>query len=108
MSEWRELARFTVPPGHPCLPGHFPGEPVVPGVLLLERALLALGLAGDAPRALAWVKFQQPLLPGQEAVVRARAAGGQWRFELRHAGALLASGAVAMAAAAAPGAGAGA
>jgi 3-hydroxymyristoyl/3-hydroxydecanoyl-(acyl carrier protein) dehydratase len=90
-----ERSRFTVPPTHPCLPGHFPGEPVVPGVVLLEQVLHSLGLHGGQPRELAWVKFQRPLLPGQEAVVLARASGSQWRFEVRHGEALLASGMVA-------------
>ncbi len=91
----RECARFTVPADHPCLPGHFPGEPVVPGVVLLEQALGVLGLPAGGPRELAWVKFQRPLLPGQEARVMARAAGGRWRFEVWHGDALLASGVVA-------------
>lgn len=91
----RERARFTVPADHPCLPGHFPGEPVVPGVVLLELALASLGLPEGRPREFAWVKFQRPLLPGQEATVLARAAGAQWRFEVRQGEALLASGVVA-------------
>ena len=90
-----ELARFTVPAAHPCLAGHFPGEPVVPGVLLLERVLCALGLPPGQPRELAWVKFQRPLLPDQEAIVRARGADGRWRFEVWCGEALLASGVVA-------------
>jgi 3-hydroxymyristoyl/3-hydroxydecanoyl-(acyl carrier protein) dehydratase len=102
----RERARFTVPATHPCLPGHFPGEPVVPGVVLLEQVLHALGLPGGQPRELAWVKFQRPLLPGQEAVVLARASGSQWRFEVRHGEALLASGVVAASTAGAPAVGA--
>ena len=90
-----ERARFTVSATHPCLPGHFPGEPVVPGVVLLEHVLHSLGLPIGQPRELAWVKFQRPLLPGQEAVVLARVSGSQWRFEVRHGEALLASGVVA-------------
>lgn len=95
-----ERGRFTISADHPCLPGHFPGAPIVPGVLLLEEALLALGIGASAHRRLAWVKFQRPLLPGQEAVVYAAASGESWRFEVRHHEALLASGAVAPAGAA--------
>jgi 3-hydroxymyristoyl/3-hydroxydecanoyl-(acyl carrier protein) dehydratase len=95
--DMRERGRFTVPASHPCLPGHFPGEPVVPGVVLLERALLSLGIPSGGPRQLAWVKFQRPLLPGQEATVLARASGAQWRFEVRHGDVVLASGVLAAA-----------
>jgi 3-hydroxyacyl-[acyl-carrier-protein] dehydratase len=90
-----ERGRFTVPTDHPCLAGHFPGEPVVPGVLLLEQVMLAIGMADDTPHRLAWVKFQRPLLPGQEAIVLAGESAGQWRFEVRHLQALLASGVLA-------------
>ena len=34
--------RFTIDPDHPCLPGHFPGRPVVPGVVVLDRVVEAL------------------------------------------------------------------
>lgn len=27
---------FTVPQQHPCFPAHFPGQPIVPGALLLQ------------------------------------------------------------------------
>lgn len=32
-------ARFDIPPDHPCFPGHFPGQPILPGVLLLARVM---------------------------------------------------------------------
>jgi len=56
---------------HPALPGHFPGRPVVPGVVLLDEALaLVLGrVPGRDLAALPGVKFLAPVLPGQEIAV---------------------------------------
>jgi 3-hydroxymyristoyl/3-hydroxydecanoyl-(acyl carrier protein) dehydratase len=59
-----------LPAAHPSLAGHFPGQPVYPGVVLLgevlEAALSIDSLAdwlGAAPR-IDNVKFLSPLMPG--------------------------------------------
>jgi 3-hydroxymyristoyl/3-hydroxydecanoyl-(acyl carrier protein) dehydratase len=93
--------RFVVPASHPSLPGHFPGRPVVPGVVLLAQVLGAIEAAHGALPALRLpqVKFLRPLLPDEPAsieldMVAAEAAARRWRFRvLREAdGAVLASG----------------
>ena len=65
-------ATLRVPAAHPCLPGHFPGQPVVPGVLLLDA--LAVALAGAVPSVrlarLARVKFAAPVLAEQTVLLR--------------------------------------
>lgn len=63
--------RFTVPAAHSSLPGHFPGRPVVPGVVLLDEvfALILAQHPGHRVGAVAAVKFTAPVLPGHEVTV---------------------------------------
>lgn len=58
---------MIIPPDHPALAGHFPGNPIVPGVVLLDAVLRAAGL-GRA--RLPSVKFHAPLRPGEEFTIR--------------------------------------
>jgi len=51
---------------HPSLAGHFPGKPIVPGVLILNAVLAASRQqTTNAIVELSRVKFQHPLLPEQ-------------------------------------------
>lgn len=76
---------FTIPPDHPALAGHFPGHPIVPGVILLQRVmdLLAAGVEAPAAMRLANVKFLAPLRPREVCTiaVHPRAGAGGCRFE---------------------------
>lgn len=78
--------------------GHFPGQPVVPGVLLLaeviECALVWPALAariGAMPQ-IAAIKFFEPVVPPAELSVQFDEAGSRLRFQVRHGGRLAASG----------------
>nr|WP_311528786.1 AMP-binding protein [uncultured Ralstonia sp.] len=60
--------RFTIPADHPALPGHFPGHPIVPGVVLLDHAIhtigATLGRSLDACK-ISSAKFLSPAAPGE-------------------------------------------
>lgn len=85
---------FIIPADDPCLDGHFPGRPLVPGVVLLERVLEAVEAAHGArgPLQLPQVKFLHPLLPGEEAEVVLEGTAPAWRFQVRRGDTVLASG----------------
>ena len=88
--------QFVIAADHPSLPGHFPGQPVVPGVVVLERVLEAIE-SGHGPLAalrLPQVKFAQPLLPGETARIELDGAAPRWRFRVLRDETLLASGEV--------------
>lgn len=89
--------QFSIPPDHPSLPGHFPGHPVVPGVVVLDRVVAAIEQAHGPLGAvrLPQVKFVQPLLPGQTAEVLVEGEAPRWRFRVLRGDALVASGEVA-------------
>lgn len=94
---------FTVPVDHPALPGHFPGQPIVPGVVVLDRVIDAIEASHGSlpPLRLPQVKFLHPLLPGQAAQVCLEGQAPRWRFRVLHGDTVLASGEVVAAAMAA-------
>ena len=70
MSVTDATRRVEIGAGHPAFDGHFPGQPVLPGVALLAEVLEALfadpdlaACVGSAPR-LPVVKFLAPVGPG--------------------------------------------
>ena len=81
---------LRVPEQHPAFTGHFPGAPLLPGVVLLDEMLHAIG-AGT------WVvstaKFLHPVRPGETLTLEHDVlANGTVRFVIRNAGALTATG----------------
>jgi 3-hydroxymyristoyl/3-hydroxydecanoyl-(acyl carrier protein) dehydratase len=53
--------RVVFPEDHPSLPGHFPGHPIVPGVLVLDAVMRVAGLSRSH---LLRAKFTAPVGPG--------------------------------------------
>ena len=58
------MGSFSLPPDHPCLPGHFPGHPLVPGALLLDHALALIATGMPLPQGPITVKFLLPVSAG--------------------------------------------
>jgi 3-hydroxyacyl-[acyl-carrier-protein] dehydratase len=71
------LGQFIIAADHPALPGHFPGNPIVPGVVLLDEALALIRChTGGSPRGLR-VKFTAIVKAGEaiEIVLATQAPG---------------------------------
>jgi 3-hydroxyacyl-[acyl-carrier-protein] dehydratase len=83
---------------HPALAGHFPGHPIVPGVVLLDEVLHAIELAlHPLDAATLWqidaVKYHRAVHPEEPLQLEFESLpDAQLRFELRTCGALVASG----------------
>lgn len=77
---------------HPTAPGHFPGNPVIPGALLLDAALCAVAGAATSACTIRTAKFLRPVRPGDTLRIE-----WQWREgEAQFRGVLMETGDVAV------------
>ena len=92
----RILALKNVTINEPCFQGHFPGRPIMPGVLILEAMAQAAGILvfrtqGDKPDVnsvyyLAGIdkaRFKKPVVPGDQLEIEVtleRGVRGVWKF----------------------------
>jgi acyl-coenzyme A synthetase/AMP-(fatty) acid ligase len=90
-SEWRGSLKavrrlefnLRIPPDHPALPGHFPGNPIVPGVLLLDTVIANLERAtGSRAVRLQQVKFLAVLRPDEPALAECEIDGHTASFRV--------------------------
>ncbi|HMM57963.1 MAG TPA: hydroxymyristoyl-ACP dehydratase [Rudaea sp.] len=84
---------FHIAASHPALAGHFPGNPVVPGMILLERVAAAARRAfGAQATGLPQVKFLRPLYPDEIAELRIQRSGASAKFSIHRGSELVATG----------------
>ncbi len=79
-----DTRNIDVPDHHACFAGHFPGQPILPGVLLLERVMAFAQSQLATPLknfSLLNVKFLAPVLPGAKlTVILTASQPGDYKF----------------------------
>ena len=92
------LTTLHVAADHPAFAGHFPGNPLLPGVALLAEVIEAVlaqpelaAAVGPRPRV-GVAKFLAPVLPGATLNLQLHAKAGRVHFEARQGERLTASG----------------
>jgi 3-hydroxyacyl-[acyl-carrier-protein] dehydratase len=94
------MTLLNIPKDHPAFAGHFPGSPILPGVVLLQAVMQELL---DGPHSCdaheAWVieqaKFLHPVSPGDCLTLQVLPNSGRFDFEVRLGDTLVLKGRVA-------------
>ena len=77
---------LPIPADHPAFAGHFPGRPIVPGVVLLDQAQLLVEAATQRRiGGIAMAKFLSPVGPGEALWVDYDLNASGIRIEVRTA-----------------------
>jgi 3-hydroxymyristoyl/3-hydroxydecanoyl-(acyl carrier protein) dehydratase len=80
---------------HPSSRGHFEGNPIIPGAVLLSETVLAIERsigAPSAPFAISSAKFRHPARPGDRVVIEFSWTGGELSFSCAVEGRVVLSG----------------
>jgi 3-hydroxyacyl-[acyl-carrier-protein] dehydratase len=89
---------WAVPADHPAFAGHFPGRPILPGVVILDRIIcLATRIAGrpEAGARIGSAKFFHPVTSGQALVLQVEnPEQGAVRFQVLAEGKVVAAGTI--------------
>lgn len=94
------VCRRTIAVDHPAFAGHFPGRPILPGVVLLAEVLEALraaGQLGECGITINAAKFLAPVGPGALLDIHVEPGEASRRFEVRQGTQPVASGVLALA-----------
>ena len=88
---------LRVPTDLSCWPGHFPDQPLVPGVLQVDWVMRSIERWLDRTMALRTVealKFKTPLYPGEELTLRidGSSEGDRFQFQLAAEGRIFSQG----------------
>jgi 3-hydroxyacyl-[acyl-carrier-protein] dehydratase len=74
---------LCLPLDHPAAQGHFPGNPIIPGAVLLNETFLAIGEnlgASLSTYTLRTAKFLRPVRPGDTVRIEFRENEGEVEF----------------------------
>jgi acyl-CoA synthetase (AMP-forming)/AMP-acid ligase II len=74
-------ATVHFPVEHPAAEGHFPGNPIIPGAVLLREVVAAISGQSARPKEIVSAKFHRPVRPGDTMEIRWATTGTTVRFE---------------------------
>ena len=84
---------LTIAADHPAFAGHFPGRPIVPGVVLLDLAQHAIEASASVRiTGVAVAKFLSPVSPGEPLELSFESVQAGVRFQLQSGDRAVASG----------------
>lgn len=81
-------AALEIPVDHPAFAGHFPGRPIVPGVVLLDavQRVIESAIKSTSGLTLAGIsvaKFHSPVSPGEALILDYAVSDNAVRFDIR-------------------------